>query len=317
MPLLRACLCLALVASPALAQVPRSEAVGAKADHVPPKPFTEPLMAKADFHVHIKADLTLDDALRRSSADGIYYGIVINGGLGFPVSADAGLEAFLAGMRGKPAYVAFQAEGREWVRLFSKQTLEKFDYVFTDAMTWTDDNGKRMRLWMADEVGTIADPQAFMDTLVSRAAGIFANEPIDIYVNPTFIPAALQKDYDSLWTPARMKTIVDGLAASGIAMEINNRYRIPSAAFIRLAKQSGITFACGTNNTGAADLGRNRYLHRDDPGLRPPAGGFLDAARRRPEGRPEEAAAQVARTLLSTRPGSGPTMPLLEVMHHA
>ena len=216
-------------------------------------------MAKADFHVHIKADLTLDEALGRSSADGIYYGIVINGGLSFPVSTDAGLEAFLAGMRGKPAFVAFQAEGREWVRLFSKQTLEKFDYVFTDAMTWTDDSGKRMRLWMADEVGTIADPQAFMDTLVARAAGIFANEPIDIYVNPTFIPAVLQADYDRLWTPARMKAIVDGLAANGIAMEINNRYRIPSAAFIRLAKQAGVKFACGTNNTGAADLGRNEY----------------------------------------------------------
>jgi hypothetical protein len=231
------------VASPALAQVSRSDAVG----------------AKADFHVDIKADLTLAEALRRSLADGIYYGIVINGGLSFPISTDAGLEAFLAEMRGRPAYVAFQAEGREWVRLFSRQTLEKFDYVFTDAMTWTDDRGKRMRLWMADEVGAIADPQAFMDTLVSRAAGIFANEPIDIYVNPTFIPAVLQKDYDSLWTPARMKAIVDGLAANGIAMEINNRYRIPSAAFIRLARQSGVKFACGTNNTGSADLGRNEY----------------------------------------------------------
>jgi len=145
------------------------------------------------------------------------------------------------------------------VRLFSRRTLERFDYVFSDAMTWTDDNGKRMRLWIADEVGTIADPQAFMDMLVSRAVGIFTNEPIDIYVNPTFIPAVLQKDYDRLWTPSRMKAIVDGLAASGIAMEINNRYRIPSAAFIRLARQSGVKFACGTNNTGAADLGRNEY----------------------------------------------------------
>ena len=259
MLLLRALACVALMASPALAQIPRAEAVGARAGQVPPKPFTDPLMAKADFHVHIKADLTLDEALRRSSADGIYYGIVINGGLSFPISTDAGLEAFLAEMRGKPAYVAFQAEGREWVRLFSKQTLEKFDYVFTDAMTWTDDNGRRMRLWIPDEVGTIADPQTFMDTLVSRAVGIFTDEPIDIYVNPTFIPAVLQKDYDRLWTPVRMQAIVDGLAANSIAMEINNRYRLPSAAFIKLAKQAGVKFACGTNNTGAADLGRNEH----------------------------------------------------------
>jgi hypothetical protein len=243
MPFLRAFACLVLMASPALAQPPRSEAVG----------------AKADFHVHVKGGLTLDEALRRSSDSGIYYGIVINGGLSFPISSDAGLEAFLADMRGKPAYVAFQAEGREWVRLFSKATLEKFDYVFTDAMTWIGDDGRRMRLWIPDEVGTIADPQRFMDTLVDRAEGILANEPIDIYVNPTFIPAQLQKDYDRLWTPERMRRIVGALAANGVAMEINNRYRIPSAAFISLAKQSGVKFACGTNNTGAADLGRNEY----------------------------------------------------------
>jgi histidinol phosphatase-like PHP family hydrolase len=42
-------------------------------------------------------------------------------------------------------------------------------------------------------------------------------------------------------------------------MEINNRRRIPSAAFITLARQSGVKFACGTNNAGADDLGRNEY----------------------------------------------------------
>jgi len=112
---------------------------------------------------------------------------------------------------------------------------------------------------MPDDVGTIADPQRFMDTLVDRALGIFANEPIDIYVNSTYIPDQLNAQYDALWTPARMKKIVDGLAAQGIAMEINNRRRIPSAAFIRLAKEAGVKFACGTNNAGADDLGRNEY----------------------------------------------------------
>ena len=233
---------LALGSRPALAQPPAA-ATG----------------ASADYHVHVKGDLTLEGALRRSRETGISYGIVINGGLNFPVNSDAGLEAFLRDMRGKPAFIGFQAEGREWVRLFTKQALEKFDYVFTDAMTWTDDDGRRLRLWIKDDVGVIADPQEFMDTLVNRATAIFGNEPIDLYVNPTFIPEQIAADYNRLWTPARMKRIVDGLAANAVAMEINNRYRIPSAAFIRLAKQAGVKFACGTNNTGAADLGRNEY----------------------------------------------------------
>ncbi len=234
--------CILLAASPLYAQTP-----------------ARPTGAQVDYHVHAKGDLPLDEALKRSRETGIYYGIAINGGLSFPIANDAGLEPFLKEMEGKPAYKAFQAEGREWVRLFSKATLERFDYVFTDSMTWTDDKGRRMRLWIAEDVGTIADPEHFMELLVDRAVGIFAREPIDIYVNPTYIPDQLAAQYDRLWTPARMKRIVDGLAANGIAMEINNRRRIPSAAFIRLAKQAGVKFACGTNNAGAADLGRNEY----------------------------------------------------------
>jgi hypothetical protein len=223
------------------------------------RPGTVPTGASVDYHVHVKGDLTLDDALRRSRETGIYYGIAINGGLGFPIENDAGLEPFLSEMEGKPAYVAFQAEGREWVRLFSRKRLERFDYVFTDAMTWSDDRGKRMRLWMPEEVGTIEDAEAFMDMLVDRATRIFAQEPIDLYVNATYVPDQLASKYDTLWTPARMQRLVDGLAAHGIAMEINNRRRIPSPAFIRLAKAAGVKLACGTNNAGAADLGRNEY----------------------------------------------------------
>jgi hypothetical protein len=268
-----ACAWMALISSPAPAQsLPARGATG----------------ALVDYHVHAKGDLSLEDALRRSRETGIYYGIAINGGLGFPIGDD-GLEAFLREMQGRPAYTAFQAEGREWVRLFSRQTLEKFDYIFTDAMTWTDDGGRRMRLWVADEVGVIADAQKFMDMLVDRAAGIFANEPIDIYVNATYVPDQLAADYDRLWTPVRMKKIVDGLAANAIAMEINNRRRIPSASFIRLARQAGVKFACGTNNAGAADLGRNEYCAQmiRECDLRPadfwmPPGDGKKAVQRRP-----------------------------------
>jgi hypothetical protein len=212
-----------------------------------------------DYHTHLKAGLGLDDALRRWREQGIYAGIAVNGGLNFPVSSDAGLEPFLRELRGKPVFAAFQAEGREWVQLFSRAALERFDYVFTDSMTWTDDAGKRMRLWIDPEVGTIADPQKFMDTLVDRTVRILNDEPIDIYVNPTFLPAQLAARYDELWTAARMKQVVSALQANGVAMEINNRYRIPSAPFIARARDAGVKFACGTNNSGAQDLGRMEY----------------------------------------------------------
>lgn len=212
-----------------------------------------------DYHTHLKLGLNLDGALKRWREQGIYAGIAVNGGLSFPVSNDAALDPFLAQLRGKPVFVAFQAEGREWVRLFSRRALAQFDYVFTDSMTWTDDSGKRMRLWIDNEVGTIPDAEKFMNTLVDRTLKILDTEPIDIYVNPTFLPKQLAPRYDELWTPDRMDKVVTGLAKNGIALEINNRYRLPGLGFIKRAKQAGVKFTCGTNNASADDLGRMEY----------------------------------------------------------
>jgi len=65
-------------------------------------------------------------------------------------------------------------------------------------------------------------------TLVDRAAGIFANEPIDIYTNPTYIPEQLAADYDRLWTPARITKVVDGRdSADGPRLSRNEGLGVP------------------------------------------------------------------------------------------
>ncbi|HEY3442226.1 MAG TPA: family 16 glycoside hydrolase [Paludibaculum sp.] len=212
-----------------------------------------------DSHVHLKNGLTLEQALARSRRDGIFYGIAVNCGKGFPVQDDASLRAFLQTMKGQPCFIAMQAEGREWTQMFSQSAAALFDYIFTDSMTWTDNHGKRMRTWLPNEVGTIADAQEFMDTLVARATGILESEPVDIYVNPTFLPDVLAKDYDTLWTDTRMKKVAAAAAKGGIAVEINDRYKLPSAKFINVFKEAGCKFTFGTNNTGPDDLRRCDY----------------------------------------------------------
>jgi hypothetical protein len=212
-----------------------------------------------DYHVHLKHGLTLESALQKSRCDGIEYGIAINAGILSEVKDDASAEKWVASMQHQPVFLAMQAEGREWTRIFSRRTLALFDYIFTDSETWTDDHGRRMRLWIPEEVGLITDPQQFMDTLVDRTIGILEKEPIDIYANPTFLPAQIAKDYETLWTEERMKKVVDAAARNQIAIELNNRYRIPSPKFVRLAKAAGCKFSFGSNNNGASDLGRCEY----------------------------------------------------------
>lgn len=210
-----------------------------------------------DFHTHLKGGLTLPDVQQHTFKTGLNHGIAVNCGLGFAITNDAGIEDFLKSMEGQPVFVAMQAEGREWPKLFSPAAMARFDYVFSDGMTIFDHRGKRTRLWIKEEV-EIPDRQAFMEHLVDTIVGILRDEPIDIYVNPTFLPELIAKDHDTLWTPARMQRVIQAAARSGVAIEINSRYRLPSPAFLKLAKQAGLKFTLGTNNTDA-NLGRDEY----------------------------------------------------------
>jgi histidinol phosphatase-like PHP family hydrolase len=80
----------------------------------------------------------------------------------------------------------------------------------------------------------------------------------DIYVNPTFLPDVIARDYDRLWTPERMDKLIAAAVRNDIAIEINNRYRLPGPAFLKRAKAAGAKFSFGTNN-GDRNIGRLEY----------------------------------------------------------
>jgi len=218
----------------------------------------KPLFPIVDYHLHAKGGLTIDDIAEFAKVHAIGAGVAVNCGVGFPTTNDQALQKALDSFQGKPVYKAMQAEGREWVTMFSPEMIAKFDYVFTDSMTFTDQRGKRVRLWIANEV-EVGDKQAFMDMLVEKTVGILNNEPIDIYVNPTFLPDVIAKEYDTLWTDARMDRVIEAAVRNGVAIEINARYKLPSEKFLRKAKAAGAKFSFGTNNGGKDDLGDLAY----------------------------------------------------------
>ncbi|MGE5447777.1 MAG: family 16 glycoside hydrolase [Bacteroidales bacterium] len=210
-----------------------------------------------DFHVHLKGGLTIAQACENSLKLGINYGIAPNCGLKFPVTNDQTLSMYMDTVKGMPIFRGMQAEGREWVTLFSPEAVAKFDYVFTDGMTWTDHKGRRMRLWIPAEA-FVDDEQQFMDELVGKIESVVSQEPIDIHVNPTFLPASIAAKYDELWTDARIDRFVKVLADNHVALEINSRFKLPSEKILRKAKEAGVKFTFGTNNS-AADLGTLDY----------------------------------------------------------
>jgi hypothetical protein len=207
-----------------------------------------------DFHVHEKGDLTLHRLMERSAKLGINYGIAANCGLKFPIETDQQLADYVVSIEGLPVFKAMQAEGREWVDMFSPELVAGFDYAFTDAMTWTNNNGTRMRLWIPEET-EVGDPEDFMEQLVSQIERV-VTEPIAIYVNPTYLPNEIADRYDELWTDERIDRVIQALKNNNVAMELNSRYRLPGSRVIEKAKEAGVKFAMGTNNTSSEDLGK-------------------------------------------------------------
>ena len=222
-----------------------------------------------DYHAHLKGGLTMEELLEHSKKTGIEYGVAFNAGIGFPITTDSTLLANYEIYKDYPVFLAIQAEGREWVNMFNKEYIATFDYVFTDAMTWTDKKGRRMRLWMPEEV-FVDDQDDFMDQLVNQIIGVMENEPIDMYVNSTFLPDILQPEYDVLWTKDRMDKVIQAAVNNNIAIEINARYKIPSATFIKRAKKAGVKFSMGTNNVDK-NLGTLDYAIEmiEECGLKP------------------------------------------------
>jgi histidinol phosphatase-like PHP family hydrolase len=201
-----------------------------------------------DLHIHVKGGFTVEDAVLKSKKENIQYGIVTNCGIGFPVHNDSQIDSVILSMKNYPQFfLGLQGEGREWVNTFSRESINKFDYAFTDGMTFTDAKGRRNRIWVKEETW-IDNEQEFMDYLVNTIVKIISTEPINIYVNPTYLPAQMSDRYDSFWTDERMDKVIKAAKDHNIAIEINNRFRIPSIAFLMKSKKAGVKFTVGTNN---------------------------------------------------------------------
>jgi histidinol phosphatase-like PHP family hydrolase len=214
-----------------------------------------------DYHVHLDEVVTLEKAIEVSHQRGVKFGIVEHAGRKPTLqtrrlSTDEDLLRYIAKLEGKPVLKGIQAEGLDWPACFSTEVVARLDYVLSDALTLPGNNGEKVELWRPGV--KVDDPQEFMDRYTAFTALVMTREPIDILANPTFLPACLEKDYDSLWTRRRMNRIIETAATHDVAIEINSRYRIPSLAFLSRANRAGLRFSFGSNIHGL-DIGRLDY----------------------------------------------------------
>ena len=207
-------------------------------------------LPRVDLHVHIHDDAKPEQSLKPADAAaishklGVRFGILAEGGCRGDIHNDATLEEFINSTEGQPVFRGLQVYGFDWSKCLSKQNLNRLDYISADALVFPNGDGKNIWLWLPDI--KFDDPQDFMERYVEFNVKILS-QPIQVWANPTYLPESLKSRYDTLWTPVRMKRVIDAAVAHHIAIEINSHFRIPSAAFIRKAKAAGAKFAFGSN----------------------------------------------------------------------
>ncbi|HUT93904.1 MAG TPA: hypothetical protein VMY37_30855 [Thermoguttaceae bacterium] len=217
-----------------------------------------------DYHIHLRGGMTVEKAIQRQAATGIKVGVLRNLGKGWPLETDDQLREFLDGVGGRPVFVGVQVNDRDWMNEHSPELLKRLDYVLADTMIMPmpNDDSEPVKLWMADQY-TIDDPEAWMERYMRHNLRVLS-EPVAILANPTYLPKAVEKLYDRLWTEERMRRIIRAAIDNRVALEINAQSGLPHDRFLRMAKRMGAKFTFGSNNHDDRPIDMSRCLEAID-----------------------------------------------------
>ncbi len=213
-------------------------------------------LPKMDLHVHLNyaaeslgnaAVEAYENASALSKEMGVAFGIAEEFGTNNIRINDSLLLDRIALARKNSLYLALQVSRRDWPNIFSKEALSQVDYILADAMIFPNKEGRTIFIWVPGM--PLGEHEEFMDLYVAHNLRVLS-EPITIWANPTYLPDTLISRYDELWTDARMKSLIDAAVKNNVAIEINSRFKIPNAKFIKMAEAAGAHFTFGTNQHG-------------------------------------------------------------------
>ena len=217
-----------------------------------------PLM---DLHVHRSSELSMEEILETSRNLNLKIGVMENVAP-WGITCDEQLKAYLDAMKHYPAYVGLQPMSPGWSKGLSADLVAQVDYVAMDPQVVEKGNGygETVRVW--EYTAYIDDSETFMERNMAHCLDILiGDEPLDIFACPLFLPACIQREYETLWTKERMRQLIDAARVRGIAIEINDTAHVPHEEFVCMAKRAGLKFAFGSD-TRSHTLGQLDYCKR-------------------------------------------------------
>jgi histidinol phosphatase-like PHP family hydrolase len=211
-----------------------------------------------DLHVHTSmsdGDLTLEELVGVASELGVTIGVadhVSGRNSEMFVSDRTRLEDYLAALESAPV---LRSAELCWCDPFGLEIAEilrqRCHYLIGSNHGFALPDGTFGSPWWQRLPAAWVDrPDELMEIMVRNLCDMVTSMPIEIAAHPTFMPAALltiEDDVEAWWTPDREDRLIEAAVASGVALEISNRYRLPHDRFLRKAREAGATFSLGSD----------------------------------------------------------------------
>ena len=201
------------------------------------------------YDLHMRKYLSVKDMVSKAETSGFAsFGILQNlSAWGTETNDD--LQKFIDEAKNYPCYMGLKPTAPGWSKNFSKELIDRFDYILMAPQYIPDGNKYGDLMEVKDFNCYIDDPEDFMKRNVEWYLKILNHEddPLDILGWTLFLPLSIQREYYMLWTRERMEKIVEAARKNRIALEINDLAHTPHAEFILMAKKAGVKFTFGSD----------------------------------------------------------------------
>ena len=199
-----------------------------------------------DLHVHLTDYFNIEKAVEIAKQRNMKFGILEHPAPEGWIKSDVELNQYIDRLRQYPVYIGIQPIYLGWSKAFSKEVLDRLDYILMDPQTVPQEGGGFMKIWWFNAY--VDDEEEFMNRYMKHCLNILNQEPINIFSWPLSIPACIGRDYYKLWTPERKQAIITAAKNRNIAIEINDMWHLPDEDFIMEAKSQGLKFSFGTDS---------------------------------------------------------------------
>jgi histidinol phosphatase-like PHP family hydrolase len=225
------------------------------------------LLGRQDLHCHTTFSdglLALEQVVEMARERGVQVGIadhVSTSSLDRFVSSPEAVSRYLDALEEAPV---FRAAEFCWCdslwRELPDEIMRRFDYrIGSNHGFWLPDGSQGSPWWQTLPAEWQSRPQELMEIMVANLCDMVRTMPIQIAAHSTFAPEAffaLEDDVHAWWTPPREDRYVEALAASGVALEISNRYQLPHDRLLIKARQAGVRFSLGSDGHTARQVAR-------------------------------------------------------------